>query len=48
MNYTYLFDAAWVLLSGWIVVLLAVGLVAFGKDLLRLRGGQETAPGKQH
>jgi hypothetical protein len=40
MNYTYLFDAAWVLPSGWIVALVAISVIAFGKDLLLLRGGQ--------
>jgi hypothetical protein len=47
MNYTYLFDAAWLLLFGWVAVLVAVGLIAFGKDLLGLRGRQETASTKQ-
>ncbi|MBZ5682740.1 MAG: hypothetical protein LAO24_21815 [Acidobacteriia bacterium] len=37
MNYTYLFDAAWLFLAGWIIALLAVALIAFGRDVLPLR-----------
>ena len=44
MNYTYLFDAAWLFLALWIVVLLAVGLIAFGRDLRSLPSGQPTTP----
>jgi hypothetical protein len=47
MNYTYLFDAAWLFLAGWIVVVVVVSVLAFGKDLLRLRAGQETLSSKQ-
>jgi hypothetical protein len=44
MNYTYLFDAAWLFLAGWIVVVVVVSVIAFGRDLLRLR---ETLSSKQ-
>ena len=47
MNYTYLFDAAWLFLAGWIVVVVLVSLIAFGNDLQRLRAGQETLSSKQ-
>jgi hypothetical protein len=44
MNYTYLFDAAWLFLAGWIIVVVVVSVIAFGKDLLR--AGQETLSSK--
>jgi len=47
MNYTYLFDAAWLFLAGWIVVVVVVSVIAFGEDLLRLGGGQETLSSNQ-
>lgn len=47
MNYTYLFDAAWLFLAGWIIVLVAVSLIAFGEDLLLQRTGQPAAPDEQ-
>lgn len=47
MNYTYLFDAAWLFLAGWIVVVVVTSVIAFGKDLLLPLPGQETASGKR-
>jgi hypothetical protein len=38
MNYTYVFDAAWLFLAGWIIVLLAVAVIAFGRDMRPVRG----------
>ena len=33
-NEAYLFDAGWLFFAGWSLVLAALGLVAFGKDLI--------------
>jgi hypothetical protein len=30
----YLFDAGWLFFAGWSVVLVAVNLIAFGKDII--------------
>jgi hypothetical protein len=46
-DYVYLFDAAWVFLGAWSLVLVAVGLIAFGRDMLSLRTPEQTASGKR-
>lgn len=37
---SYLFDASWIFFAGWSLVVLALGVVAFGKDLLPARSRQ--------
>lgn len=34
MSDTYLFDAGWLFFAGWSLVLVALGLIAFGKELV--------------
>jgi len=40
-NETYLFDAGWLFFAGWSVVILAVSLIAFGRDLIRSVWGEQ-------
>jgi hypothetical protein len=37
---SYLFDAGWIFLAGWSVVVLAVTVIAFGRDLMSARSRQ--------
>ena len=46
MNYAYLFDATWLLLAGWIIVLLAAGVLAF-RDMLPSQTRRQT-PADKH
>jgi hypothetical protein len=41
-DYVYLFDAALLFLGAWSLVLIAVGVMAFGRDLLALRRPQQS------
>ena len=41
-DYVYLFDAALLFLGAWSLVLIAVGVVAFGRDLLALRTPEQS------
>ena len=41
-DYIYLFDAALLFLGAWSLVLIAVGVVAFGRDLLALRTPEQS------
>jgi hypothetical protein len=34
MSDTYLFDAGWLFFAGWSVILVALGVVAFGNELV--------------
>jgi len=47
MKYTYLFDAAWLLLAGWSLALLAVGFLTFNEELQHLLTRGRRIPGKR-
>jgi hypothetical protein len=36
----YLFDASWIFFAGWTLVVLAVSVIAFGRDLMPARSQQ--------
>ena len=38
---TYLIDAGWIFLAGWSLVVLAVGVIAFGKDVIPAKSRQQ-------
>jgi hypothetical protein len=47
MKYAYLFDAAWLLLAGWSLALLAVGFMTFNEELQHFLTRERTIPDKR-